>query len=712
MRKIVPPRKKFEPHSDPLEREEHREKINDYYQVTERVIRNLGENLRRGRNPDGEEIAINNANERAQAIVANQYAGGLILYELEVGAYREKTQMRFQQDFQLWLAGRSREQEDIDRTQWGSQPCFDDPEVRAYLGAFLRKRKEFKLKLALLLTRPPRGILQYYLYFKYIVRGHFSKDMESDLGDTSYLSDWDILVKAFDDNKGNQPNFDPEHPGWPRPFGPDQPKRKGGDEDDEGVEHQFGPMAGKPRLRERTDPPHYILNPAAPLEAEREATEAQSTEFKPSGEAPSPQPDTSSSSTASPSEEQQHDNDYDTPPQRIKMNTPGPNTQALWDAYANMPEGSPGKKSFGETLKAIEEADAIAAGDDKGKAEEYYQSSPRPGKLTKHARDDEPSAGTVDVGSASTEVSPAKKAPVAAAAPVSPEYGKKTVPMLKALLRERDQAVSGRKTELIERLRAYDNMNKTEEDGDVGSLEGFAVTDNSKEAAGEFSKSSQSASVAPTSESAGSYSAASSSSEIAVKNLKDPTPEDREALTEFIVDVEDYNDFVENLLTNPNSPTKSMLQKTEKSVKLVMDEEAIIRANTLAQQTFKVPLSALDHKEIGGVFDIMAEEEHQNVINAERILDEWAAYAKDSDAYSKMTQAEKVEYGDPPVAPYTIQEKIDAEKVRESARRNQILYLVYADTAIEEQKQREEEEKRKAAEAAAAKKKKKAKPKK
>ncbi len=97
--------------------------------------------------------------------------------------------MEFLRDFWSWLIGRGTE-EDHKKTPWYRQSLADDPEVAAYIDAFVTKMHDFRLKLARMGIRRPTGINESFVYFKYLVRGQ--KPNES-----NFLDDWDLFIKEF-----------------------------------------------------------------------------------------------------------------------------------------------------------------------------------------------------------------------------------------------------------------------------------------------------------------------------------------------------------------------------------------------------------------------------------------------------------------------------------------------------------------------------------
>jgi len=120
----------------------------------------------------------------------------------------------FLKDFWAWLLGRGKEA-DHKKTSWYRQSLADDPEVRAYVDMFPKKKMEYDLKLEFLKFRRPIGIAQVYLYFKYIVRG---KSTSSD-----FLDDWAVFLQEFDEARNTgQYYVDQEefpHPHETAPYG-------------------------------------------------------------------------------------------------------------------------------------------------------------------------------------------------------------------------------------------------------------------------------------------------------------------------------------------------------------------------------------------------------------------------------------------------------------------------------------------------------------
>ncbi len=136
-------------------------------------------------------------------------------------------QYEFARDFQMWLLGRGKD-EDHMKTSWPRHNLATiDEEVQQYVDAFVTERHEYALQLAKLAMRVPQGINQFYLYFKYIVRGKIQRRTDDkgmqfwDISDDDFLKDWDVFVSEFSEweqESGAQP-FDPEHANHPFPYG-------------------------------------------------------------------------------------------------------------------------------------------------------------------------------------------------------------------------------------------------------------------------------------------------------------------------------------------------------------------------------------------------------------------------------------------------------------------------------------------------------------
>ena len=109
----------------------------------------------------------------------------------------------FQRDFWRWLLGRGTDA-DSKNTPWGRKSVAYDPEVSAYLDQWVVKRENYRMKLALLKFRVPVGLNQFYLYFKYIVRGN-------EVDSTNFLQDFEILGQEFGYGRaGGNDHRDPE----------------------------------------------------------------------------------------------------------------------------------------------------------------------------------------------------------------------------------------------------------------------------------------------------------------------------------------------------------------------------------------------------------------------------------------------------------------------------------------------------------------------
>lgn len=80
----------------------------------------------------------------------------------------------FVADFWAWLQGKG-EHSDHEKTKWGRQPAHGD-DVKAYLGSFVDRKYAFARKLTDLYAFGPKNLVEYYLYFKYIVRGDWDRN--------------------------------------------------------------------------------------------------------------------------------------------------------------------------------------------------------------------------------------------------------------------------------------------------------------------------------------------------------------------------------------------------------------------------------------------------------------------------------------------------------------------------------------------------------
>lgn len=179
--------KKFHPGKDPLEVEES---INDIQPVGAHEHKQLMKMLKR---------LLKNTNDPNQ-ISALQFQ----LVSAETGELKGVIHKEFLRDFWAWLLGRGKES-DHKKSPWYRQSLANDPEISAYIDTFVTKMHEYRVKLALLKMRYPKGIKQTYLFFKYIVRGE-------ELSQVNYLDDWKVFLDEFGEGRkaGNRErNFDP-----------------------------------------------------------------------------------------------------------------------------------------------------------------------------------------------------------------------------------------------------------------------------------------------------------------------------------------------------------------------------------------------------------------------------------------------------------------------------------------------------------------------
>lgn len=115
--------------------------------------------------------------------------------EMQVRSFESKIDVEFTSDFQAWLLGMGKEL-DHQRTPWYKFRCRDK-ECEAYLGSLLGAKYEFINELNMLMAKSKLsglvGIKEFYLFFKYIVRGGWENIEAAD-----FMYDWNRLIKDVD----------------------------------------------------------------------------------------------------------------------------------------------------------------------------------------------------------------------------------------------------------------------------------------------------------------------------------------------------------------------------------------------------------------------------------------------------------------------------------------------------------------------------------
>ena len=165
---------KYGPGRDPLEVEETRKKL-----------------VPNGSAEYGRQLAIVDAILQEPGLKQEEYKAMLVWKtNLRAAQIKPTIHEEWLQDFWKWLLGRGKDT-DHAKTWWHRQSLADDPEVCAYIEAFVVKMTEFKIKLEVLRRRRPKGINESYLYFKYIVRG-------APTDKTNFLEDWQHFIDEFD----------------------------------------------------------------------------------------------------------------------------------------------------------------------------------------------------------------------------------------------------------------------------------------------------------------------------------------------------------------------------------------------------------------------------------------------------------------------------------------------------------------------------------
>lgn len=121
--------------------------------------------------------------------------------EMDVKNFETKQDKDFVTDFQMWLLGKGRV-EDHQKTPWYKKRCYD-PECEYYLSTMLDAKYGFLRELNILLIKGKmnalKGINEFYMYFKYIVRGEWDKIEAAD-----FMHDWNRLMMKVDYLKPRQ----------------------------------------------------------------------------------------------------------------------------------------------------------------------------------------------------------------------------------------------------------------------------------------------------------------------------------------------------------------------------------------------------------------------------------------------------------------------------------------------------------------------------
>lgn len=148
--------KKFTVGKDPLELEDEIDVIKPLGEEEGKTFMKMLRKLLNEKVKRGDTVSAN-----AVAVYMAQYEGDQL---------KGRVQKEFARDFVAWLRGRGKEK-DHEKSWWYRASLLDDPECAHYIHMFSVKRSEFLLKLTRLAHRRPMGIVEHYLYFKYIVRG-------------------------------------------------------------------------------------------------------------------------------------------------------------------------------------------------------------------------------------------------------------------------------------------------------------------------------------------------------------------------------------------------------------------------------------------------------------------------------------------------------------------------------------------------------------
>lgn len=106
--------------------------------------------------------------------------------------------------FNEWLQGRGTKEE-VARTQWGAANAARiDDSVREYLMTHIHRRHRFAMSIAELFYRYPKNLVEFYLYYKYIVHGGVRLVTDAkgnkyyDMSNEDFLKDYDLLQSGPD----------------------------------------------------------------------------------------------------------------------------------------------------------------------------------------------------------------------------------------------------------------------------------------------------------------------------------------------------------------------------------------------------------------------------------------------------------------------------------------------------------------------------------
>lgn len=133
--------------------------------------------------------------------------GNSSLYELISQDTPTEEQVAFFVDFALWLAGKPRPASDIMNTPWlrkangSKRDTFEHvvpgEDVQKFLGALVDARHRFAMQLSILRDHFRGGLMQSYLYFKYIVRGN-GGELDAATGRDPMVERWVGDLKTLD----------------------------------------------------------------------------------------------------------------------------------------------------------------------------------------------------------------------------------------------------------------------------------------------------------------------------------------------------------------------------------------------------------------------------------------------------------------------------------------------------------------------------------
>jgi hypothetical protein len=174
--------------------------------VPKNPVRMDWENFKAGQlSPEGVDLSVT-AKERAIQYIDKRLADPLVslaerdaLVLQKIQLESDAIEMEMLIDFTMWLKGQGKEEDHIiaQTAGLGYRVPITEPSVVEYCKLWTKARQDFLWDIIQIYTEGPTGVMQAWMYFKYVIRGKL--DDQTTLG---YLEDWALYNRFTSETSG------------------------------------------------------------------------------------------------------------------------------------------------------------------------------------------------------------------------------------------------------------------------------------------------------------------------------------------------------------------------------------------------------------------------------------------------------------------------------------------------------------------------------